>query len=244
VGNPDFDRLPGDDEIKGFRERLKLAETAVDNNLTVLVMDYAKTPKMIDLSYQRNKKSGLVSSAVHQLASDLNGPPPYPKRPRDENSESILSLAKVRNFLYLRNTEIFGREDEYVLKLHENNYDLIIVDVFHKSRPLSKQAVETLKYKKLGTRRMVLAYMDIGTVANHMYYWRPEWWDRPPHWVAEEHPDGPDKYYAEFWRPEWQDIITGSPQAFIQGIQNLGFDGVVLGGMESVNYFVGATDGW
>ncbi|MDH5750193.1 MAG: hypothetical protein OEY85_12860 [Rhodospirillales bacterium] len=245
VGNPDFDLLPGEDEMKRFKERLKLAETAVDHKLTVLVMDYARTPKMVDESYKRNKSNGFVSFAAHKLATEMDSPPPYPKHPFEENSDSILSLSKIRNFLYLRNTESFGREDEYVLKLHENNYDLIVVDVFHKSKPLSKQAVETLKFKKLGSRRMVLAYMDIGTVANYMYYWQPEWWDRLPNWVAEEHPDDPDnKFYVEFWRKEWREIVTGSPGAFIQGILNLGFDGVVLGGMESVNYFIGATEGW
>jgi hypothetical protein len=63
-------------------------------------------------------------------------------------------LNSVKNFLYLRDSTSFGRQDEFALERHGTNYDMVVVDVFHGRTPLSKQAVETLKFKMLGARRL------------------------------------------------------------------------------------------
>ena len=225
------------------REKLLgLADTATKNGVKVLVIDSARSRGAIDDSYRLNRAKAFVPFVADVPASVTNGLPAYPTRPLDENPSSIVSLNSVKNFLYLRDSKPFGRQDEFALALHGTNYDMIVVDVFHGRTPLSKQAVETLKFKKLGARRLVLAYVNIGTAASHRFYWRSRWREGSPIWISAPLPRDPDQYFVEYWRPEWQSIITGNTDSYVYGVIDQGFDGVVLDGIESYRYFEGGLE--
>ncbi|MCH7832210.1 MAG: Hsp70 family protein [Proteobacteria bacterium] len=127
--------------------------------------------------------------------------------------------------------------------MHDTNYDLLIVDVFHGREPLGKQAVATLKYKKLGARRLVYASVDVGAAASFRYYWKANWGEGSPMWIKAPVRGDPDSYHVEFWRPEWQRIIAGDTQSYVYGIIAQGFDGVVLTGIEEAyRFFEGAEE--
>jgi cysteinyl-tRNA synthetase len=230
---------PPPDEI--LARHLRLMDIAKANGLRVLVVDYGTDPKTADESRRRNKEKGYVSITAPVPLADLNSLPPYPRRPYGENAKSMLSLKNVSNFAYISNSKAFGRADEFALKMHGTNYDLLIVDVFQGREPLSKQAVATLKYKKLGARRLVYATVDIGTAASFLYYWKANWGEGSPMWIKAPVRDDPDSYHVEFWRPEWQRIIAGDTQSYVYGIIAQGFDGVVLTGVEEAyRFFEGA----
>ena len=223
-------------------KRLRLAKMARDHGRKILVMDYAKRPKTIRKAYRLNRKSGFVSFAADARGPAITGLPKYPRNPFKENPSSVVSLNKVMNFAYLGDSSAMGREDEFAFALHQTNYDMVVVNAFHGRRPLGEQAVETLKYKKLGAKRLVLAYLDIGTAASYLYYWRPSWREGWPAWIAEPVPGDPDRYYVEYWRPEWQDIITGNTKSYIHGLIERGYDGVVLDGLDSYRHFEGGDE--
>ena len=129
------------------------------------------------------------------------------------------------------------------MKMHETNYDLLIVDVLHGRKPLSRQAVETLKFKKIGDRRLVFAAVNIGSAANYRYYWKQTWREGSPGWINAPVRDDPDRYQVQFWRPEWQRIIYGDTNSYLYGIIALGFDGVLLEGIEeSYRFFEGGGE--
>lgn len=221
---------------------LTLTDQAKENGLKVLIVDYAKNAETTDQSYSLNSAKGYLSFAAHQRIEDINSLPPYPKRPINENPSSILSLKEAMNFLIIGDSSAFGREDEFAIKMHDTNYDVIITDIFHGRAPLSKKAVETLKFKKVGGRRLVLAHIDIGSAASYRYYWKPHWREGSPLWINAPHRDDPDNYYVQYWQPEWQKVISGDPQSFIYGVINQGFDGVVLGGVDAHRFFEGAVN--
>lgn len=223
------------DEIRA--RRLRLTDMAKNNGLSVFVMDYGTDPETVDESHRLNKVRGYNSITVHAPLAELGSLPPYPKRPFDENAKNILSLKNVSTFSYITNSAAIGRATEFVLKMHETNYDLMIVDVLNGREPLSRRAVETLKYKKIGARRQVYAIANIGTAASFRYYWKPTWREGSPGWIDAPVRDDPDRYYVQFWRPEWQRIITGDVNSYIYGLVALGFDGVVLEGMEEAYRF-------
>ncbi len=233
-GDPEFDKPPPE---KRQEKLLTLTELARTNGLRVLVMDYARTPKTVDDAHRRNTAKGYVSFTAHARAPELGSLPPYPKRPYHENGASVLSLKAVRNFLYLRDSAPFGRQDEFAMTLRGTNFDMVVVDVFHGRTPLTKQAVESLKYKKTGGRRLVLAYMDIGSAARYRHYWQPKWREGAPRWISGPFRGDPDKYHVEYWRAAWQKIITGDTKSYVYGIIDLDFDGVVLDGADAYLYF-------
>lgn len=231
---------------KDRRERLlPLADRAKKNGLPVLVMDYVSEPKALDAARAEATKAGFLFFGAPGRGLALNALPRNPGRPFRENGDSVLSLRDAKNYLMLHETSAFGREDEFALKLHDTNYDLVIVDVFRASgEALSKRAVETLKYKKLGARRLVFAYANIAMATTYAYYWKAGWKEGSPKWISAPTPANPDEYFVEYWQPEWQQIIFGSPNSFIYGIVAQGFDGVILGGVETYLFFEGGLDAW
>ncbi|MCH7864428.1 MAG: hypothetical protein IIC56_04335 [Proteobacteria bacterium] len=216
---------------------LRLTDLAKANGLKVFVMDFGDDPKTVEESHRRNKEKGYVSITAHAPAAELNSLPPYPRRPYDENAKSIVSLKDVLNFAVISDSSSFGRIDEFALKMHRTNYDLLIVDVFHGRTPLSRQAVETLKYKRIGAKRLVFATVNVGSAASYRYYWKPTWGEGSPPWIGAPLRDDPDSYNVKFWRPEWQRIISGDTNSYIYGAIAQGFDGVVLEGIEEAYRF-------
>jgi cysteinyl-tRNA synthetase len=239
-GLPEMDKPTDTDRRDAL---LKLADVAKKGGLKVMVMDYAKTPKAIDAAYRLSRAKGLVPFVSSAVGLEINAVPPYPRHPADANSTSIISLRSIKNFLYIRDSSAFGRQDEFVLKLHENNFDAVVVDIFHRTgEALGRRAVETLKFKKLGARRLVLAYLNIGTAESHRSYWKTNWREGSPGWIGAPYPGDADKYFVEYWRPEWRAIITGNTDSYVYGIVRQGFDGVVLDGVEAYRYFEGGME--
>ncbi len=222
---------------------LRLTGIAKSNGLKVFVVDYGTEHASVDESHRRNKDKGYVSTTVHAPLAELSSLPPYPPRPFDESPNSIISLKDVSTFAYIANSQAYGRADEFAMKMHGTNYDLLIVDVLHGRKPLSKQAVETLKFKKIGARRLVLATVNIGSAASYRYYWKQTWREGSPRWINAPVRDDPDRYHVQFWRPEWQRIISGDTNSYLYGVIALGFDGVLLEGIEeSYRFFEGGGE--
>lgn len=239
-GTPEIDK-PSQPKERQDRQ-LRFAKVARDHGLKVFVMDYATTPKSIDDAYRLGRAQGFVPFIAPARGLALNSLPRHPKRPFAENPNSIVSLRDAANFVFLADSSALGREDEFALRLHQTNFDVVIVDVFHGRRALTRQAVETLKYKNAGGRRLVLASMDIGAAASYRYYWQPHWQEGSPLWISAPFPDNPDRYRVEYWRPEWQRIISGNTESYTYGIIAQGFDGVVLDGLNAYRFFEGGAE--
>jgi len=238
------DRAFGTPPVEGRRKSLfDMAAFAQRNGLKVLTLDYGKTKAVVDAAYKQASAKGYISLVSDTPSTDIHRLPTYPSRPFDENATNIASLDKVKNFAVIRNSAPFGRQDAFALKMHDTNYDLIAVEVFHGRRPLSRRAVETLKYKKVGTRRLVFAYMDIGSAASYHYYWQPDWREGSPIWISAPRPDDPDRYSVEFWREEWKQIISGDTNSYTYGLIAQGFDGVIVDGLESYKFFESDNQG-
>ena len=96
--------------------------------------------------------------------------------------------------------------------------------------------------KKLGSKRLVLAHVDIGSAASHDYFWQAGWREGSPSWISGPTKDNPDRHFVQYWHPNWQNIIFGNTNSYIYGLTAQGFDGVILTGLESYKYFLGSKD--
>lgn len=221
------------------KERIERARRA---GLPVLSMEFADKTSEINDAYRQARTQNIITKVAHRPTADLSELPPHPRRPNNENSNNILSLNDVKNFAYISEPSAWGRQDQFAIDIHGTNFDLIIVDPFSGREPLSKSAVETLKYKKLGARRLVFARMDIGTIASYRYYWQQGWQEGSPIWIAGPYPGDPDRYFVEYWRPGWQDVIFGNENSFLFGIIQQGYDGVIIEGLRSYLAFEGNVE--
>ncbi len=238
-GDRPFGTPPVEDRQKPM---LAMTEFAKSNGLKVFTLDFGKGKAVVDTVRDQAVKKGFISLVSDMPSTDIYRLPAYPVRPFDENPSNILSLDMVKNFVVIRNSAPFGRQDAFAMKMHDTNYDMVAVEVFHGRRPLSRQAIETLKYKKIGARRLVLAYMDIASAASYHYYWRPHWREGSPMWISAPLKDDPDRYNIEYWQPEWKQIITGDTNSYTYGLIAQGFDGVIIDGLETYRFFEGGDE--
>ena len=152
------------------------------------------------------------------------------RKPVPENSGNVETLADARNMLMMLDSKAYGSKEEWLAALAATNYDVVVTDAFYRgNQPLTKDAVHGLTFKQMGARRLVLARLSLGYAEDERYYWQRDWKIGEPSWIQGRAPGKPGSYVVEFWNPAWKAIIG----KYFAGIMDLGFDGVVLDGVEA-----------
>jgi cysteinyl-tRNA synthetase len=113
-------------------------------------------------------------------------------------------------------------------------FDLVIASI--QIAGSSAETVPALKTSS-GGDKTVLAYMSIGQAEDYRFYWQPEWSENPPTWLDEGDANWAGDYWVRYWEPEWQDIIFGSPDAYLDQLMALGFDGVYLDRVDTYQFY-------
>ncbi len=231
------DDIPTPEEERNYM--IQFLDIAKSKNKKIFVTDYCSTRDFVDDSYYQNSKRGYISFAAdHRELDDI---PQYPASPYNENLENIKSLKEAKNFLYLINPEMFSSKNDFLSALKDTNYDILIIDPFFNETSLSFEDVKSLKAKKNGASRLVLAYMSIGEAEDYRYYWEDEWNNSLPYWIVEENPDWDGNYTIMYWLYEWQSIIFGNNNSYIKKIIDSGFNGVYLDKIDVFEYFETAS---
>lgn len=229
-------------EEKVKAEMLRLADLAKRRGLRVLVTDFVGNATLAQEVLRRGAEKGYVPFAATGAGYIFNRIPPFPRRPFEENPRNVTGMKQVRNFLYITDSSHFDRQEDFVLTLNNTNFDAVVIDVFHRGRkPFTKRSVRGMKFKKLGARRLVLAQMNIGEADSFRYYWKSDWREGSPSFLASPKAGNPDTHYVRYWDPAWQKIIAGDVNSYLYGIFAQGFDGVVIDGVEAYRFFEGTT---
>jgi cysteinyl-tRNA synthetase len=232
---------------EAIRYMLPYLGLALENGLTVMVIDYCRQRPKIDESYSRNHREGFISFAAPRR--DLSVIPGYPDPVFAEHGEDVNSLADARNFLFLINPEAFSDKERFLTALRRTNYDLIVIDAFvdglRGPEWLEAEDIRSLKQKAGGGRRLVICYLSIGEAESYRYYWDRNW-DRnrdgrpdsgAPEWLAGENPNWRGNYKVRYWDAGWQAILFGSGESYLDQILSRGFDGVYLDIIDAFEYF-------
>jgi endo-alpha-1,4-polygalactosaminidase (GH114 family) len=160
------------------------------------------------------------------------------RRPIPENPAEVESLSVTRNVLPLFSSKSFASRADWLTALHNNNYDPVIIEAFDRTdQPLTKQEVHELKFKQLGARRLVLARIDVGHADDSRFYFGRDWMVGNPSWLIGLGSDYLGQYEIEFWNPAWKSIIG----KYVEGIMDLGFDGVLIDGVDTYRLWEAKT---
>ncbi len=221
--------------ILGYLERLKSA------GLEYFTLDY--TDKSDAQQAARQKLSGL--DALYYAA-----PPPdkqlstlakVPRTPIGANPHVIDNIRDAKNYGIVLDSSPYGTKEAFINALIDTNYDVLIIDPFHRGTiPLTYEDMKRLRYKKVGTPRTILAYLNIGTAETYRYYWQNSWRAGSPDFIGEGNLDARwgQEHHVYYWSPAWQNILFGSENSYLGGIMKLGFDGVVLGGLGEYSWWL------
>ncbi|OPZ77776.1 MAG: hypothetical protein BWY78_00868 [Alphaproteobacteria bacterium ADurb.Bin438] len=169
---------------------------------------------------------------LNNFSHDENGE--FSKIPNSEplfvNSDNVKGLRDAKNMLVLDNPKDFDNKSEFLMKLQDTNYDLLVVSAFfNKKQPLIKEDVASLKYKKIGAKRLVFAMMDVARMGEEDFYFKKEFTLKNPKWIVFMDKKYPSKYVVEYFNPDFKRILG----KYFKGIMDLGFDGVVFNGVDA-----------
>lgn len=218
--------------VKRRTEDLKLTQSG---GLSIFDLEYSTDAKTISALYANAAKKGYIPFVAE--SPELSTIPRRPTSAYQANPLPIATPTQARNYLYVANTQGFGNTSDFVQAVRGTNHDVVVVDVFQGRQPLTRQDVDLLRYKKLGAPRLVLAQVDIGSIASFDYFWKPNWAQGNPSFISAPYREDPDRHRTIYWDPAWQAIITGDFNSYIYGVVDLGFDGVVLKGVDAWRYF-------
>jgi endo-alpha-1,4-polygalactosaminidase (GH114 family) len=202
---------------KGGRRGLSI-EYARDKNQAAAAQKKAEQTKILTYIDQDGDKSFAHIPAA---------------RPPLENPQHVTSLEGARNFLPMMRGSAFGSKEAWIAALAETNYDLLLIDPFWQNEVLTTTDVKALQLKRLGSRRLVLADLSVGRAQKGRFYWKTDWKVGSPAWLVDAAPDQPAQTMVRYWDDEWKTIIG----KYMQGLVDLGVDGVLLDDLDSYFYF-------
>lgn len=150
-----------------------------------------------------------------------------------ENKKDINDLSYAKNFLYLLNPEKFKHKTEYIDKLSQTTYDVLVIDLYFKGVELTKDDVNKLKIKPQGGKRLVIGYFSLGEAEKYRTYWKKEWDEKLPDWICYENENWEGAYIVKYWSKEWKNIVKEMLRCHIKS----GFDGVFLDTIDTYQSF-------
>lgn len=196
----------------------------------ILVSELIDNPQNIPDAITRNSAEGFlcfprVKSNYHykEIPSEVQG----------ENINNITNLQQAKNYLYLINSDNYSSKSDFLNTIATTNYDVVILDLFYENELFTPQELQQIKHKANGGKRLVICYMNIGSVEKFRYYWKNNWKLKNPSWIQKKYDGYSDEFWVQFWNPEWQNIIFGNNDSYLQKIIDAQYDGVYLDNIEA-----------
>lgn len=220
--------------ILGYLERMKL------EGLQYLILDYTDNPADMRKARQQIADLNALYYAAPPPGMQLSSLARVPRTPIGSNPHVVDNIRQAKNYAIVLDSSPYGTKNAYLNALSDTNYDTLIIDPFHRGTiPLTYDDMKRLRYKKTGTPRTILAYLNIATAETYRYYWQSTWGPGNPEFVGEGNMMARwgQEHHVHYWSPEWQRLIYGTEGSYLGGIMKLGFDGVILGGLDEYSWW-------
>ncbi len=136
-------------------------------------------------------------------------------------------LSKVKSWLY----HLGEANSARIAEIGASNADMVVIDYAAGDQtPYTPAQVEAMR----GTNdKLVVSYLSIGEAEQYRNYWKPEWQNAPPSFIAEPNPEWTDNFKVAYWDPAWKEIIKDYVDDIIKG----GFNGVYLDIVDGYMYW-------
>lgn len=198
---------------------------------STLLIDYCKDPQHRATALAGARKEHLLAYLDGEGDKSLSHIPSAP--PASENPNHITDLAKAQNFLPLFSAAGFARRDQWFDRLAATNYDALLVDPFWRGSSMTLADVKALKFKRLGSQRLFLAPLPVGTAGVDRFYWQKGWRVGNPDFIAAADPNDSNRFFTYYWQDSWKKVLGN----YVTGLCDLGIDGIILDGLDAYEYF-------
>ena len=196
-----------------------------------LSIDYCKDAKHVSDAATQARKAKLLPY-IDTEGSKLLGHVPS-GAPDTENAAHVTDLAEARNFLPVLSANTYTQRDRWFDALAGTNHDLLLVDPFFHGGSMTVQDVTALKFKRIGSKRLVMAPLTVGYAVVDRFYWQQGWTVGNPRWIAAVDPATPGRFAVKYWSDEWKKVLGN----YVTGLCDLGIDGILLDGLDAYLQF-------
>lgn len=197
-----------------------------------VAVDYCSAKEQVSDAEAKAAKAGVLAY-VDRDGDTMLGRVPA-ERPSHENAATISDIAMARNYLPMLRSDSFATRAAWVEALAATNYDLLMLDTFwRESESLTFDQVKSLRYKRLGADRLVFGVLPLALARDTRFYWKPEWKLGDPSFLVAPDPDDQAETVVNYWDDKWKEIIG----LYMQGIVDLGVDGVLFDQVDAYLYF-------
>lgn len=200
----------------------------------ILVADYTNTSAGYNEAKAKNTSEGFLSYTRVENNYDYQF---IQNEIQNENSNDILKLADAQNYLYLISSSNYYSKYEFLNAIAATNFDAVIIDLFYDDEAFTSNEINQLKTKANGGKRLIIAYMSIGSAEKYRYYWKWHYARQHPVWIKRKYEGYKDEFWVNFWHKDWQKIIYGNDDSYTKKILDAGFDGTYLDNVEAY-YFL------
>lgn len=146
------------------------------------------------------------------------------------NPQMVQALGEAKTILFNLDNRAYASKGDWLRALAETNHDVLVIEPFFRGdKALTPQEVYALKFKKVGTPRLVLARLPMTTAYDTAWYWKATWKVGNPSFIKAVG-ERPGAFVVDYTNPEWRSLVG---QTF-SGLMDLGFDGIMLDGMDAV----------
>ena len=203
-----------------------------NHNLGLITIEQCPTKDAVD--------EALVSAMIdHKITygfTDLDNAFSTIKNHNDLNdsSKNVYEVSDAQNILILTDDSRYTDKNQLVENLLKTNYDIIVIKpLFANKERFSAEDIQRLRFKHNGSKRLLIAELNIAEASPQDYFWQNDWQIGNPSWLARKSFVSPDSFIVKFWTPEWRQIIS----RYFKDVVHEGFDGVFLTGIENFRYF-------
>ncbi|HEY1720306.1 MAG TPA: hypothetical protein VGG27_03605 [Magnetospirillaceae bacterium] len=221
---------PSDPEMM---KPLMAAATVIRNEgRRLLTVDYCDAKTMVADAEAKAAKAGALSY-IDRDGDKLLARIPSEK-PRSENISVVADINTAKNYLPMLRSDAYGSRTDWINALVATNYDLLLLDTFwRESESITFDQMKKLRYKRLGSDRLVFGVLPMSLARDTRFYWKPDWKVGNPSFLAAPDPNDAAQTIVNYWDPKWKELIG----KYIQGIIDLGVDGILLDQLEAYLYF-------
>lgn len=152
----------------------------------------------------------------------------------NENATNINNVKQAKNISFLIDDSAYDDKNKFIEDIRNSNYDIVVIEpLFHNKQAFTKDEINSLKFKKNGTRRQIIAKFNISEAKDGDYYWNNEWKIGNPTWLRRLSFVEKNGVITEYWHDDWKKIMG----KHFRSIVDSDYDGAFLTGVENNHYF-------
>ena len=151
-----------------------------------------------------------------------------------ESAKNIFNLKSAQNISFLLKDDLYADKQDFIDAVRASNYDVVVIEPYFRNKfPFTPEEVNSMKYKKNGTRRQILARFSVTEAQDNAFYWQAGWKIGSPDWLLRPSFSDEHSIITRYWVPEWKGYMS----RYFRGLIETGYDGAFLTGLENHRYF-------